>query len=181
MELTEKQKETLKRNNAESKFITCEAIKEALYLLMEKKDFDEIKISEIIKKSGVSRSAFYRNYKTKDEILHDTLTEIHDLFLARGTYSLQNNWELIFSILRENKKKLDLILKAGLEYHLLSKFNENLDMKSGKDFKEAMNNGLIINVLIYWARCGMQGTDKEAADRIIKSYNQIIKDLRLYH
>ncbi len=181
MELTKKQKETLKRNNAESKFITREAIKEALYILMEKKDYDEIRISDIITKSGVSRSAFYRNYKIKDEILHDTLTEIYDLFLAKGTYSLQSNWELIFSILRENKKKLDLILKAGLEYHLLSKFNENLDMKNGKDFKKAMNNGLIINVLIYWARCGMKGTDKEAAERVIKSYNQINKDLELYY
>lgn len=180
MELTKKQIETLKRNNEEAKFITREAIKEALYILMEKKEFSEIKISEIIIKSGVSRSAFYRNYKTKDEILQDTVNELHDLFLSKSGNSLQENWELIFSILRENKKKLDLIIKAGLEHYLLHKFNENLDMKSGDDFKEAMNNGLIMNVLIYWAKCGMKDTDTEAAEKIVQAYQQMYKDLKSY-
>jgi hypothetical protein len=43
-----------------------------------------------------------------------------------------------------------------------------------------MNNGLIYNVLIYWAKSGMQGTDEEAAQRIVDAYNQIIRDLAQY-
>lgn len=178
MELTEKQKETLKRNNEGSRYVTREAIRDALYLLMKDKDFDEIRISEIITRSGVSRSAFYRNYKTKEEILYDTIDEIYDSFLSKASESLQHNWELIFSIFRENKLKLDLIFKAGLEHLVLEKFNQNLDMQGGKDFKAAMNNGLIVNVLLYWAKCGMKGSDKEAADLVIRSYDEICQDLQ---
>jgi hypothetical protein len=42
MELTEKQKETLKRNNEESNFVTREAAQEALFLLMKEQDYEEI-------------------------------------------------------------------------------------------------------------------------------------------
>ncbi len=69
MEMTEKRQKILKLNNEESNYVTREAIRDALYLLMKRKSFQEIKISKIIERSGVSRSAFYRNYKTKEEIL----------------------------------------------------------------------------------------------------------------
>ena len=56
MELTEKQKETLKRNNEESNFVTREAAQEALFLLMKEQDYEEIRITDIIRRSGISRT-----------------------------------------------------------------------------------------------------------------------------
>ena len=64
MRLSQKQRDTLKKNNEESNFVTREAVQEALFLLMKEQDYEEIRITDIIKKSGISRSAFYRNYKT---------------------------------------------------------------------------------------------------------------------
>lgn len=57
------------RSNKESNQITKEAIETALLFLLEKKDLQQISISELVKKAGVSRNAFYRNYKSKEEIL----------------------------------------------------------------------------------------------------------------
>lgn len=180
MELTEKQKQTLKRNNAESNYVTREAIREALYILMRKKSFEEIKITDIIARSGVSRSAFYRNYKTKEEILHDTVAELHAVINEGATNSLHNNWSATFRLLRQNQDKLNLIIQAGLEHHLLAQMNQSLDLKSGADYVVAMNNGLIYNVLLYWVKCGMPGTDQEAAEQIVNAYEQMIIDLKQY-
>lgn len=180
MELTEKQKSTLRRNNAESNAVTREAIRDALYILMRTKNFDDITISDIINKSGVSRSAFYRNYKTKIDILHDTVEEICNSYVVGVSYSLEGNWELAFSILRKNKGKLDLIFQAGLEHHLLDELNKNLDYQSGKDFQTAMNNGLIYNVLTYWSKCGMKDTDRAAAKQVVEAYQSIIQELGKY-
>ena len=180
MELSEKRKKILKLNNEESNFITREAIRDALYLLMKKKSFHEIKITEIIERAGVSRSAFYRNFKTKEEILYDTLDELSRVAHEGMSQSLPGNWTGTFRTLRKHKSELALILQAGLEHHLLDRMNEELDVESGEDFATAMNNGLIFNVLIYWVRSGMQGTDQEAARRIVNSYDQIIRDLKQY-
>lgn len=179
MEMTEKQKETLKRNNFESNQLTREAIRDALYLLMRKKDFAEIKITEIINKSGVSRSAFYRNYKTKEDIIRELVSEFMILFDARSSMSLTSNWQLGFDYFLENKEKLDLILRSGLEHLLLKETNKNLDYSKGEDFVQAMNNGLIYNVIIYWAKCGMRENAKAAALRIAKGYEQIYRDIQM--
>ena len=52
-------------SNAESKRITRECIESALILLLENKSFADISISELVKRAGVSRTAFYRNYESK--------------------------------------------------------------------------------------------------------------------
>nr|WP_082326184.1 TetR/AcrR family transcriptional regulator [Streptococcus sp. X13SY08] len=56
-------------SNKESNQLTKESIETALLFLMEKKDLHQISISELVRKAGVSRNAFYRNYKSKEEIL----------------------------------------------------------------------------------------------------------------
>lgn len=178
MEMTEKQKETLKRNNYESNQVTREAIRDALYILMQKKDFSEIKITEIINKSGVSRSAFYRNYKTKEDIIQELVSEFLILFNSKITMSLTTNWQMGFDYFLENKQKLNLIIQARLEHLLLNEVNKNLDYSRGDDFVQAMNNGLIYNVIIYWAKSGMQEGSEAAALRIARSYEQIYQDIQ---
>lgn len=53
----------------ESKQLTRECITTALLILTEEKPYEKITISEITKKAGVSRMAYYRNYIDKDDIL----------------------------------------------------------------------------------------------------------------
>ena len=42
---------------------------DALLMLMAKKDYANITISEITQKAGVNRSTFYRNFISKDDII----------------------------------------------------------------------------------------------------------------
>ena len=54
-----------------------EAIAQALIRLMKTTPFAQISISEIAKVAGVSRSSIYRNYDSKEQILH---SHIHALY-----------------------------------------------------------------------------------------------------
>lgn len=180
MPLTKKQLETLKRNNENSNYITREAIRGALYILMETKPFPKITITEIINRSGVSRSAFYRNYKSKEDILNDSVNEIKKILSNIPSDSLSENWEQTFHILRQYKNQLDLIIKAGLEYHLLDQINHNLNYESGQDFYCAMYNGIFFNTIIYWVKSGMPGNSHEAKEQVLNAYEKFISDISKY-
>ena len=53
-------------------------IQNAFNLLISRKDFNDISITEIIELSNVSRSTFYSHYKTKNEILENVCDDIFD-------------------------------------------------------------------------------------------------------
>ncbi|HGK7337059.1 TPA: TetR/AcrR family transcriptional regulator [Streptococcus suis] len=61
----------LYQSNKEANQLTKESIETALLFLLEKKELKQISVSELVRKAGVSRNAFYRNYKSKEEILED--------------------------------------------------------------------------------------------------------------
>jgi len=177
MQLTEKQKKTLKANNLESNRITREAMQGALYILMDEKPYKEITMTDIIRKSGVSRSACYRNYKTKEDIIHDIVTDFLAELMTLRDPTMLESWSFAFAFFRKNKKSIGLLMKAGLEHLLLDSLNQELlrIAPDAPDLTQAINNGIIINSLIYWSKCGMPGTDDEAAKRIMESYREIME------
>lgn len=49
--------------NKELNYAIKEALQDALILLMKEKQYRSISVTELCKKAGVSRMAFYNNYK----------------------------------------------------------------------------------------------------------------------
>ena len=57
-------------NKSESKYFnTALLMNEALLLLLEKKDYEFITVTEICQKAGVNRSTFYLHYESMDDLL----------------------------------------------------------------------------------------------------------------
>ena len=99
--------------------MTKECLQTALITLMGQKPFDKITISEIVRKSGVSRTAFYRNYETKEDILN----EVSDVFTNGMIQSFKDKrfltdryeWYLaFFRIIKENASLFRLLLQAHM-------------------------------------------------------------------
>ena len=68
-------------NKSESKYFnTALLMNEALLLLLEKKDYEFITITEICQKAGVNRSTFYLHYESMDDLLIETLDMINKKF-----------------------------------------------------------------------------------------------------
>lgn len=169
MGLTKKQKETLKRNNEESNFVTREAVQEALFLLMREKDYEDIRITDIIRKSGISRSAFYRNYKTKDDVLRDHIGDMNNLAFNVFSSDVEQNWRQYIRVIRNNRAKLELLISAHREWFLLDAFNKLTDYTSGTDFTTVLPHGYIYNIVMYWVKCGLPGTDEEVVQLIMEA------------
>lgn len=62
-------------SNSESNKVTREAIDIAMLDLLEKQDFDKITNMSIVKRAGVSRQSFYRNYTSKEDIIIEIIVE----------------------------------------------------------------------------------------------------------
>ena len=64
-----------KEYNTRTRF-TRMCIGEALFVLLDQKEYGQIRISDIVKRAGVSRMTFYHYYDTKEEAVQDYFHEI---------------------------------------------------------------------------------------------------------
>ena len=82
--ISPKSLKNLYQSNKEANQLTKESIETALLFLLEKKELKQISVSELVRKAGVSRNAFYRNYKSKEEIL--------EAYYERTSSNLKKKW-----------------------------------------------------------------------------------------
>lgn len=70
-------------NRSESKYFhTAEKMDEALFALLEKKDFEYITIKEICQYAGVNRSTFYLHYQNLNDLLEESVQYMNRRFHA---------------------------------------------------------------------------------------------------
>ena len=133
-EKTELEKRDMQRlSNEEANKITKECILSALIILMSEKPFDKITITELVKRSGVSRTAFYRNFSSKEEVLSDLSQSILGcitklIIKAVREENPHHMYCQIFQIIKDNHQDFDVMLKAGLlqnEYMNASTYIDN--------------------------------------------------------
>ena len=109
-----KKKEVLKMSNMESNLFTKECIRTALLYLMGVKAFEQITVTEVIKRAGVSRGGFYRNYQSKEEVLQEICSEllryILDYMTEHRFYENTRLWLIdFFRNIAENQEAYKLL------------------------------------------------------------------------
>ena len=78
-------------NKSESKYFnTAKKFNEALILLLEKKDFEYITVSEICDKAEKNRSTFYLHYENTYDLLEETIRNLLDDFILHFNLDLQS-------------------------------------------------------------------------------------------
>lgn len=165
MEISEERRRILQANSAaiHSEAVAC--IKSALLALMEQKPFDQIRMTDIIRKSGVSRAGVYYNYKNKNEILLDICQDPINEVVSVLSDSIFDNIEAIFRIGMKYKSSFSIIIAAGLEHEILKRMNRLFEDAS-TSFYIPLWNGMIYNSFMEWARAGMPGTVEEAIEKV---------------
>ena len=82
---------------SESKyFATAARMDEALFHLLEEKDFAYITVKEICERAGVNRSTFYLHYETMSDLLSESVGRMNKQFLA----SMEKDSDAFFTKLR---------------------------------------------------------------------------------
>ena len=161
-------------SNNEANRITRESICTAMLKLMNTKEFKAISVSELVRRAGVSRQSFYRNYKTKEDVvieIKETITRRLSERLNDPAYSDNpKQWFLdLFSVIRANNSVVAMLEKAdqfetkptGIPF-----FVENrLNLKEPQLHYSIIGTmGAVNAIALNWFNNGMKESDDEMAD-----------------
>lgn len=186
--LTELQKkEVLRMNNKESNQLTRECLQLALMHLMSENPYDKITVSEIARRAGVSRTAFYRNYTDKEEIVRELgdriVNSISELCEKPELHENPQQWfEDVFRTVREDKDIITLMDKAGILQKSLF-FGKSISklLYPTKDtelkYIRLGAEAAFFQILITWFRDGMKEADKEMAIICVEIFESSLKKL----
>lgn len=151
-----------------------EYITEALLVLMKKKEYRAISITEICEKAGVTRMSFYRNFESKEDILKKWLTSITDDFLVVSGISYKNDsnrdyFIKLFTHLKKHKTICSAMYKADLIYLVKEQFDRvflSIHQDEYDAYKSYFLAGGIYNVFLLWLMNGCKETPEELAERM---------------
>ena len=154
--------------------LVSEYITDALLLLMKKKDYKDISITEICEKAGVTRMSFYRSFESKEDVLKKWITTITDSFLAVSGISYKNDsnreyFEKLFTHMEQHKAMCLALYKAGLIYIIKEQFDRvflELHKDEYDDYKSFFLAGGVYNVFLLWLINGCKESPFELADRL---------------
>ena len=166
MSISKKHRRVMEPNNMTMHFETVSCIKNALLSLMEQKKYDAISMTDVIRKSGISRAGVYYNYKSKDEILLDIVQDPINESIDSLTDSIFDNLEKVFRIGKKYESYFNAVIAAGLEQEYLNRMNKRFEDVT-TSFYLVLWNGMIYNAFIEWVRAGMPGTVEDTIDQVI--------------
>ncbi len=101
--------------------VVNEYITDALFDLLKVKELNKISILELIKKAGVCRSSFYRNYFYLEDVIRIYLDDVFERILSLTSIDeICNQIKSFFYELLQEREKLGILAKRNL-LHLLDK------------------------------------------------------------
>ena len=134
--------------------------------LLADKDLEKISITELVHVAGVSRTAFYSNYSSKDDVLSSIISQVCEDFVNLiWPYALKQDFmELFRQLFKRIKEEYNLVyisVKANFN-NILSRELEKSIINRIKDFtrKEQLLIsgffGFFISILMEWMRNDMK-------------------------
>ena len=163
-------KEILRLSNEESNKLTRECLRTAIFKLMEQKSFDKITITDIAKRAGVSRTAFYRNYATKEALVEDLCQRMLEELTASVKSELfrtnRKQWyQHFFQVIQENCVFFRAYVKANLRLSngtVTELIHPSSTMQ--EHYRNVAGEGAFISILTEWFLTGMTQTPEEMGE-----------------
>ena len=144
---------------------------EALLTLLEKKKLNEITISELCSKAGLSRLSYYRNYDSMEEIISEHLSTITDFFLTQSSANYRTTPReefitLLFEHMHSIKGLVSLLIDNNLSYLLKEEFDDAF-MRSVDIYNDPYRcyvaSGAYFNLFYYWFSNGCKEKPSEVS------------------
>ena len=96
-------------------------ISEAFFILLERKDLSKITITELIKKAGVCKASFYRNFDNYESIIKNYLEKFFkDLVIkfSDDEFTLKEYIKEMLLMFFASRKKFNILSKRNLLYYI---------------------------------------------------------------
>ena len=172
----------IRLSNRETNRITKECLQTALIDLLKSKRMEDISVTELVKRAGVSRTAYYSNYSSFGEIFSEFVQE-NLASMNEDIWTAINNEEDLFypviKLMEEKKDLLKLMMKANLENTAFLQLRESIS----KYYPEIDNEtyyiliaaiGMIRNIIFEW----IMNECRESAEEISSICNKVTASIR---
>lgn len=162
----------IKTNKSSSPYIK-ESIFLALFELMKEKDFSEIRIQDIAKKAGVSRISYYRNFKSKEDVLNNYMNEeTMKFYLAHKNEGTEEHLLHLLDHLKNYKDQFDVLYRNNLSHlfyeHIYIWCGPKEDTEDHTAYLKAAKASAIFGFIDEWIKRGMKGDTKDVAKEITR-------------
>ena len=172
------------KEKKESTTLVKKCIVDALLILMNEKEFDDISITEICNKAGVSRMAYYRNYYTKKDIIIEYLKDIASDFKKeshswqeKNEYTNKNVIRFLFTYFKKyayfirtlRNANLSGLLQEYLNYYLENETNTFIKNNTYEKYHMYSYSGALYNVYMKWLDNNMEESIDEMAEIFCKA------------
>ena len=152
-----------------------ECLVDSLFLLMENKPYQSIKVIDVCDKAGVGRTSYYRYFKDNDDvILYAFISmwahwcDVHAV-KERKKFTLDNG-VTFFSYNLSIKNRLDLVYKNKLDYILLKSFDDIMNEEDAvHNYESSFYGHGLFGLLKEWWRRDFKESPEEMSD-ILKEF-----------
>lgn len=155
-------------------------IGESIFILMDKKEYEKIKISDIVKTAGVSRMTFYHYYETKEDALSDYFHEIVAGYIREcrtekiGRFNDRSSIVHALKYFDQYEIFISKLVQAKLQYILWNAMNDYMSRRIMPKYKIPeyelyFYGGALLNVFLKWQQDGKKESAEEIAQTIITS------------
>ena len=137
-------------------------MEQALFRLMQEREFDKISVTDITAKAGVGRVTFYRHFKRKEDVVLSYFERHTKNFLAGRRYYPRSREDYIavasdvFAMFREHRETFLLLKRARLESLYLDYLNRHFCQMFRSDHPERnsytpyLYAGMLFNISMAW-------------------------------
>ena len=158
------------------------SIQDALFSLMEKKKFSEIRVSDIISVSGVAKASYYRNFSSLEDIIYSYIDRMNNEIAQQMPHqhdtaisAMRQNLIVLYNYYLEHRKEILLLCSNGFYESIQDNTDQFLinalgDMpsKSMERYNIFLLSGAICHVQIEWLKNKAPESPEAFADFNIK-------------
>ena len=166
----------LEKSNREINNLTRESIETALFLLVKEKPIDKITITELTKKAGVSRMAFYRNYSgISDVCFHIGKYIRREVSRLKKKADYDNNAKQfyidLFATLKKNESAAKILFSSDYGVSLYYKFEaaQTDSFSTAEDFyKRVAHEAALKTIVMEWFHRNLKETPEKMGEICLK-------------
>lgn len=147
--------------------VVKDSITQALLILMKNSPLSEISVTSIVQKAGVGRVSFYRNFKSKHDVLEQHLLNLIQEWGKEFESHGDPNYfsESLFNHYYKNKDFYLLLYKHELSSMVYETIRHGTKIYESQNslerYGKSMIAGMLFGCIDEWMRQGMQETPEE--------------------
>lgn len=169
--------DNLRRHSAESNALARECLKTALLSLMREKSYKDLSVSELCRKAGVSRMAFYRNYRIINDLFREAAEDLNGEIVRtlgspfrKGTGSAW--YTQTFRLIRQHREEVAVMFQEDFQFAWMQVVNalavHDPGFSTEKKIQRLIWCGGFENIVAYWLNHGMRESPEEMADYCVR-------------